>query len=51
MDMTTALAGLEFKEQELGDRNQLKIFGLTFVLNIVMAINLAMFLCAVIPAL
>ena len=40
------IAGFGFDEEELGGRNQAKIFGLTFVLNIVMAINLAMFLGA-----
>jgi len=39
-------ADFGFNEDELGGRNQAKIFGLTFVLNIVMAINLAMFLGA-----
>lgn len=33
-----------FRQEDLAARNQLKVFGLTFVLNIVMATNLAMFI-------
>ncbi|NVJ98377.1 MAG: DUF1761 domain-containing protein [Alphaproteobacteria bacterium] len=38
------MAGFGFKEEELEGRHHGKIFGLTFVLNLVMAWNLAMFL-------
>lgn len=38
------IAGFGFNEEELGGRNQAKIFGLTLVLNVVMALNLALFL-------
>jgi len=40
------IAGFGFSEEDLGGQNKLKIFGLTLVLNFVMAINLAMFLGA-----
>ena len=38
------MEGFGFREEDFAERHPARVFGLTFVLNIVMAINLAMFL-------
>lgn len=38
------MADFGFQESDFEGRNTAKVFGLTFVLNVVMAINLGMFL-------